>query len=109
MEQSFKMLTGCVTAESLQLILAVLEPRQSVEDTMEMEEGKEEEEDSDDDDGDSSTRSSGSEGEEEAEVDSGFADEVRRALGSAAVDSDGEVRGYQTVGPLCCNYRLLPL
>lgn len=94
----FRLLTNHVTSECLQLILAVLKPKQPVEDVMEegkeededvMEEGKEEDEDTEDDD--DSDSGEGSEGEGGG-VDPAFAEEVRRALGAAAaVGSDGEV------------------
>ena len=108
----FKLLTNHVTSECLQLILAVLKPKQAVEDVME--EGKEEDDtdtecddgdgdgddddvgddggsDSDGDDGDDGD--DGGESEEEGGgVDPAFAEEVRRALGAAAaVGSDEEV------------------
>lgn len=100
-----------MTAESLQLILEVLKPEQTVDDVMEgsndedeeMEEeenqdGEEEEdekmEDEDKEDGDEDEESD--EEEEDEVVESGdqaFSEDVRRALGAAAaVNSDGEVR-----------------
>ncbi len=93
--QSFKLLTGSVNSECLQLILAVLKPKQSVEDVMEEEEGEKEEEEEEEEEEEDGENSSSS-GEEEEEVvngvDAAFSDEVRRALGSAAaVNSDGEV------------------
>lgn len=78
--------------ECLQLILAVLKPKQAVEDLME--EGKEEDEESEEESKESESESSGSEeGEREGGgVDPAFAQEVRRALGvAAAVDSNEEV------------------
>ena len=130
----FRLLTGCVTAESLLLLLQVLKPKQAVEDLMEGdeegeesasshsedEEGGDQEDDDhddhedddhedddhedddhedddheDDDHEDDDLEGDGEEGDEPEGlgngIDPAFAADVRRALGKAAVNSEGEV------------------
>lgn len=103
--QVFKLVSGHVTLGSLCLILEVLEPKTSKEELMEDED--EEEEDGEDggdgdDDGDDAEEESEmdeddeggsdiSNGSECGEVDPAFREEVQKALGAAAVDSDAEV------------------
>lgn len=127
--QAFRCLTGHVTSACLELILAVLKPKQQVEDVMEegedkaeedseVEEGKEEDngsdegvkEETEDDmeegkEEDSSEENSDSSGDEGVEIGGGmdpvFADAVRQALGAAAaVGSDEEVWSYLNHTPL---------
>ncbi len=112
----FRQLTHCVTQDSLQLILNVLEPKQTKDDIMEVEgegtvpsdqdtdhssdEESEKSEDSSiesEEGGDSSVVSE--EGGEE--VDPIFRADVRKALGAAGLDSDSEVRFVCEMCDLC--------
>ena len=113
--QGFKLLTSHVTAECLQLILAVLKPKQQVSEVMEKED-KEEADEADSSDGSESEAggedASDSEGSDDEEgegsdeeqevgvVDPAFAESVRRALGAAAaVASDQEVGVSRPLAP----------
>ncbi len=114
--QVFKQLTHCVTADSLKLILEVLEPKQSKDDIMEVdgEEGSDSgdsgSEAGDGSDGseagdgsDGSDAGDGSDGSDSGDdssvggvevVDPLFRADIRKALGAAGMDSDVEVSPY---------------
>ncbi len=108
--QAFRLLSSFVTSESIQLILKVLKPKQPAGELLEDgsegeeeggEEGGDNEEDGNDEEEEDMKESDGEDDGEDTEgegaeeeiggVDKEFADEVRRALGAAAVTSDGEV------------------
>ena len=109
-QQAFRLVAGCTTAESLELILHVLEPKQGREELMEEGgEGGEGGEDgeggeaSEDDSSEASSSEDGgaSEGGEGGDgVDPAFRAEVRKALGTAAPNSDQE--------EVRCNDDLIP-
>ena len=100
--QVFKQLTHCVTADSLKLILEVLEPKQSKDDIMEVdgEEGSDSS-DSGSEAGDSGDGSEASDSGDDSSVGGGvevvdplFRADIRKALGAAGMDSDVEVSPY---------------
>lgn len=127
--QAFKLLSGHVTLECLELILAVLRPKQGLGEVMEAEQedeqeaqkeeeeeeeegdseeeaedeekGKDETTDSEEDAEDSSSSSDGDGGQEVGGVDPEFAESVRQALGAAAaMGSDEEVCLYILTTPI---------
>ncbi len=104
--QVFRQLTHCVTLDSLKLILAVLEPKQTSDDIMEVDGEGGVPSDEDTDNSSSSNKESDEEGSSESDEDSSvegvsgvggeevdpiFRADVRRALGAAGLDSDSEV------------------